>query len=189
MRYLKRKVVLKPLSDEENNDTISEDQPDKPISKQTIQNFKESKVEKEVTTLYETKKAFTSSKNIVKNYGRALTNFALSKTAIPYLLPFLQKEKIELKEFREFISSRKDKINCIVKLRELLLVKKEDTEKIASIRRIFQKISEIFIKFFSVNWIYSSSKLYDKMTHIKCRFKLLRRIRDPENFTYFETVL
>jgi len=189
MRFLKRKVVLLPLSDEENNETINDIQTDKPATKQSIQPFKETKIQKEVATLYEPKKTFTSSKNIVKNYGRALTNFALSKTAIPYLTPILQREVIELKEFREFISSRKDKINCIVKLRELLLVRREDTTKIAAMRRVFQKICEIFIKFFSVNWIYSSSKLYDKMTHIKCRFKLLRRIRDPENFTYFETVL
>jgi len=127
----------------------------------------------------------TSAKNIVKNYGRALANFAASNLALPYLTKLIAQENIRVKDFRRFIASKKKRARCIAGLRQLLVVEREDSEHIAAFKRIFKEVSVIFIKYFSVNWIFSG-KLCDKMTHLKYRFKILRRIRSPEHFTYLK---
>jgi len=44
-------------------------------------------------------KGATSGKNIIKNYGRALQNFAISNMSLPYINPLLQKENTTLKDF------------------------------------------------------------------------------------------
>ena len=127
----------------------------------------------------------TSAKNIVKNYGRALANFAASNLAVPYLNTLIEKEKVRVKDFRRFIASKKKRARCIAGLRNLLVVQDDDSEHVAAFKRIFKDVSVIFIKYFSVNWIFSG-KLCDKITHLKYRFKILRRIRNPEHFTYLK---
>jgi len=132
------------------------------------------------------KKDIQSNKNIIKNYARAMVNFALSSLSAPYLGKVLEKEKdLNLKEFRAFMQEQKEEINSIKNLRELLLIKEGESHKIASYKRIFQAMCVIFVKFFAVNWIYNS-KVCDKLTHLKYRYKILRRIRNPELFTYLE---
>jgi len=126
------------------------------------------------------------NKNIVKNYARVMINFALSNMAYPYVQKLLEREGIDFKQFVTFVSVYKEDVTSIKTLREMLLVQEsEDTPAIASCKRTFKGISEIFIKFFCVNWIYNS-KLADKSLHLSYRFKILRRIRNPEHFTYLE---
>jgi len=127
----------------------------------------------------------TSAKNIVKNYGRALANFASSNLALPYLTVLYRNEESRIKDFRKFIAAKKKQARCIKGLRNLLIAQDDDTEAIASFKGVFKDLSVIFIKCFSVNWIFSG-KLCDKITHLKYRFKILRRIRDPEHFTYLK---
>ena len=127
----------------------------------------------------------TSAKNIVKNYGRALANFASSNLAIPYLTDLVRIENFKVKDFRRFMASKKKQSRCIKGLRDLLIVQEEDNPTIATFKRVFKEISIIFIKYFSVNWIFGG-KLCDKMTHLKYRFKIQRRIQDPEHFTYLK---
>ena len=133
-------------------------------------------------------KGSTSAKNIIKNYGRALQNFAVSNIVLPYLNPALEREEVSLKDFRKYFYSKKKQVRSIAGLRNLLLVSDEDDAQGASFKRIFQEISIIFIKYFSVNWIFSG-KLLNKIAHLKCRFKMLRRIKSPENFTYLKGFL
>ena len=52
-------------------------------------------------------------------------------------------------------------------------------------KRVFKAIGIIFIRDFTVNWVYNS-KIADKLTHLKYRFKMLRRVQNPEFFTYLE---
>lgn len=126
------------------------------------------------------------NKNIVKNYARVMINFALSNMAYPYVQKLLEKEGIDFKQFVTFVSVYKEDVTSIKTLREMLLVEEnKDTAAIAACKRTFKGISEIFIKFFCVNWIYNS-KLADKSLHLSYRFKILRRIRNPEHFTYLE---
>ncbi len=129
----------------------------------------------------------TPSRNIIKNYSRALTTFALSSMALSYLETIIAREGslLTLKDFLDFVKENKKRVNCIKNLREMLLVSPYDDKKIACMKKVFKKICEIFLKFFSVNWIYNS-KISDKMMHMKYRFKMLRRVRNPEFFTYLE---
>jgi len=129
----------------------------------------------------------TPSRNIIKNYSRALTTFALSSMALSYLETIIAKEGslMTLKDFLDFVKENKKRVNCIKNLREMLLVSSYDNKKIAAMKKVFTRICEIFLKFFSVNWIYNS-KISDKMMHMKYRFKMLRRVRNPEYFTYLE---
>lgn len=131
------------------------------------------------------KKEIQSNKNIVKNYARAMINFALSNMARAQLNKILQKECVDLQSFKKFVQAQKEDINSIKKLRELLLITEEDSEKTAALKRAFARISEVFVKFYSVNWIFNS-KVSDKLIHLRYRFKILRRIRNPEHFTYLE---
>jgi len=161
-------------------------EPLKESSNRRLNSKLNSKSQEKKTSPKAGKQKSATTRNIVKNYGRAFINFAVSKLALPYLNPCLQSEGVKLRQFRDYILRQKDKINCIVNLRELLLPHDGDTREVRAYRKIFQTLCEVFIKYFSVNWIYSSGKLYDKMSHLKCRYKILRRIRDPVNFTYFE---
>jgi len=133
------------------------------------------------------KREFQSNKNIVKNYARAMINFSLSATAIPYLNRILKNEikEVNLNDFRMYMQEQKEDITSIKNLRELLLVRWEEDDTVSTFKRVFKEICVVFVKFFSVNWIYSS-KINDKVTHVKYRFKILRRIRNPELFTYLE---
>lgn len=134
-----------------------------------------------------TPKGSTSCKNIMKNYSRALVKFALSKLAIPYLNDMLVSKAADVQTFRQFIKERRARINCIRSLKELLLIEKGDSERLKDIKTAFQQISEIFLKYFSVNWIFSS-KVSDKLVHLKYRFKMLRRIRNPAYFAYLQEI-
>jgi len=131
------------------------------------------------------KKDVQTNKNIVKNYARAMINFALSDMSHTYLNKIITEHGIDHKEFKEFLLTQKEIINSIKTLRDALLIPEGDRSKLSAMKRAFKAISEIFIKFFAVNWIFNS-KINDKTLHLKYRYKILRRIRNPEHFTYLE---
>ena len=132
------------------------------------------------------KKEIQTNKNIVKNYARAMVNFALSEMANQYINKFAPMENIDLKEFKAFVLANKEDINSIKTLREMLMISDDQEHtKIGALKRIFKSVSEIFVKFYSVNWIFNS-KLGDKRLHLRYRFKILRREGNPEHFTYLE---
>jgi len=121
----------------------------------------------------------------MKNYSRAMTTFALSDMARPYLAPILDKSHQKRDAFILFIKSKKKKANCIKGLRELLLVKENDSEETCCLKKAFREISVIFLKFFSVNWIFHG-KIADRIAHLRYRFRILRRVQNPMYFTYLE---
>ena len=126
-----------------------------------------------------------STKTIVKNFGKAIASFALSPLSSPYLSPLLDKEGLNSNKFERFSIEGKDSIEGIDTFRSLLLVKDTDDNQTAACKRVFQGIAEVFIKYFSVNWIYSG-RMVNKKFHLKCRFKMLRRIQNPQLFTYLK---
>jgi len=144
---------------------------------------KEPKIERVATSQ---SSSANSSKNIVKNYGRAISAFILSDISMPYLEPMVKREGVKLEDLRNFISTGKESIDGISSFRGLLLMREGEDKKIKSFKRILGEMSVVFIKYFSVNWIFSS-KLRNKIAHLKCRFKMLRRVLDPEHFTYLKT--
>jgi len=131
-----------------------------------------------------------NSKNIVKNYGKALCAFASSAIAVPYLENIIAKNNfacnVKPGGFMSFIKSKKETINSIESLRKLLVVYEGDTNQITAYKKVFQEISVVFLKYFAVNWIFGG-KLMHKNAHLQFRFKMLRRIQDPEHFTYLKT--
>jgi len=125
----------------------------------------------------------TPNKNIIKNYTRAMLSFAVSKTAVPYLQKFVHQEQsvLNLCEFRTFLKNLKEDMNSIRNLRELLIIKALDSEKVVLFKKMLKMICIVFLKFFSVNWIYNS-RMNDKFIHLKYRFKILKKIKDPKHF-------
>jgi len=121
-------------------------------------------------------------KNIVKNYGKNCALFAISDLAREYRLAILGKEKIA--EFREWIKCKIPKITNIAGFRGMLLVTETDNADVALYKKAFKNISEIFVRDFSHNWIVNSSRINDAKGYLFARFKMLRRIRAPEHFTY-----
>lgn len=125
----------------------------------------------------------SSTKNLVINYGKAIASFAVSQLAVQYLEPLLKAEGVTLQEFIDFISQSKRTIGGIKSFRYLILTTPADTGKVVAFKKIFREIGAVFIKYFSVNWI-MHGKVTHKITYLQYRFKMLRRIQDPENFTY-----
>ena len=121
-------------------------------------------------------------KNIVKNYGKNCASFAIGPIADSIIRQLLTQE--EIPRFKEYIKNKIPKITNIRNFRELLLATEADQPEIAKFKQAFQNASEIFIVNYSVNWIFHSSRINDVKNHLFARFKMLRRIKDPKNFTY-----
>jgi hypothetical protein len=126
-------------------------------------------------------------KNLAINYGKAIASFAASPLALPYLETFLAKEGItgatfSMSQFKQFALRIKSRIGGISSLRSALMVEEGDDERIGAYKRVLQAMGEVFIKYFSVNWILTG-RLTHKMIYLKLRNKMLRRIQHPESFT------
>jgi len=126
-----------------------------------------------------------SGDNIIKNYGRAMTNFAISTPARSYLAVILPRLNVSLQAFYDYIKQRKSSANCIKQLRAMLPIGDEQSEEELNLKKVFQEICIIFLKFFCVNWLYSS-KISEKVAHLKYRFKIMRRVKNPQYFTYLK---
>jgi hypothetical protein len=127
------------------------------------------------------------TKNIVKNYGKAICNFSFSSAAQPYIQDILKREKfsINLEDFLHHLNSKKDSIDSIQSLKELLMIYDDDSNKLKAFKTLYRLIGEVFIKYFSVNWIYNGRLTY-KEAHIKFRNKMLRRLQHPQLFTHIK---
>jgi len=152
----------------------------------SIRENRETKKRNRIPGFCMTPESSRAIKNIVKNFGRAICAFAVSELAKPYLMEFAEKEGVELKDFVEHVHNMKSKIDGLFHFRSLLLKEKGDEPRVIAYKNLFKEISEIFIKYFSVNWIFHS-KVHYKQAHLKFRFKILRRIQKPELFTYLQS--
>ena len=121
-------------------------------------------------------------KNIIKNYGKRCAYFAISNEGINLISYQLNED--EVLNFKIFIRSNISRITNIFNFREMLLVKQDDTIEISKFKKAFQYVSEIFINNYSTKWIFNSPKIKDVKGHLFARFKILRRVRNPEFFTY-----
>lgn len=197
MRLLKQKIYGKtrspPLPKQEEVEENSEGTPPNPepvrtpkIQKKTIKK-KDVSISKASQSSMK-KESQPSSKNIVKNYGKAMCNFVCTDLSKPYRKEIFLEEKINYKNFKSFILTRKEMIESIESLRSLLLVDENDTKEVASFKRTYQYLCLVFLKYFAVNWVYHS-KVTHKLAHVKARFKLMRRIKNPQYFTYLKDFL
>ena len=133
-----------------------------------------------------TPESYRATKNIAKNFGKAICKFAASPLALLYLTSFVEREGVSITKFVAYVESIRHKIDGLQHFRAILLKGDKDTTEITSFKKIFTEISEVFIKYFSVNWIFHS-KVSHKEAHLKFRFKVLRRIQAPELFTYLKS--
>jgi len=85
------------------------------------------------------------------------------------------------------MKEKKETTNSMESLRKLLIEEEGDTQLDVVTKAVFKEVSIIFMKYFAVNWIFSG-KLVHKTAHLKFRFKMLRRIKNPEYFTYLKTL-
>ena len=130
----------------------------------------------------------TQPTKIVRNYAKIFCSFASSGMATPYLKNLIAtkyRDKIELEKFQKFIYNKKEHTFSILTLRTLLLIHPNDEELIKEYKKLFADISIIFLKFYAVNWIFNS-KIKHRIEHLKCRQKMIRRVRNPELFTYLK---
>jgi len=132
-----------------------------------------------------TREDYRATKNIAQNYGRAICNFALSDIAESYIRPILEEFEITSKQFRDYMRKTKAFVDGLHHFRQALLVNQADSPLTRALKQAFRLIGEIFVKYFSVNWIFSGRMEYKK-AYLKYRFKILRRIQNPELFTYIK---
>ena len=126
------------------------------------------------------------SKNIVKNYGKAMATFSLSIVAAPYLQNILLTRGVNMEAFKNFVINNKEKIDGIGTLRNLLFADAtQDDPQLCKLKCAFRDICEVFARDFALNWIFSSRSQY-KSALLEFRFKMLRRVRDPSSFTFLK---
>lgn len=158
--------------------------PKKPESSETIVDVKKSSIS--LTSESQSQAVMhDNTKNIVKNYGKAMCSFAASHLAVEYLQPLALQEKIRVDRFKEYYRCKKELLGSIESFRNLYIEDDSDQEEVKAFKRVFKQISIIFINYFSVNWIFNG-KLTQKQAHLKYRYKMLRRIKNPELFTYLK---
>ena len=188
MRFLKKKVLKaqeKSAEMEDSSDSETHGILSKKIFKndKTITTSNLSKENLPKTHITKTSYEALCIKNLAKNYGRAICNFILSSLCDPYLLPEVEKKQVNLKNFKNYIKDKKNTLDGVEDFRELLLIKGNETPAVQNYKALFQLLGIIFVKYFSVNWIFSG-KLSYKQVYLNYRFKILRRIKNPELFTY-----
>lgn len=128
-----------------------------------------------------------ATKNIVKNYARAICNFISMDIAQEYIDDLAAKFQCDsIDEFKSFVFHNKESVDCIQRFKSMILTTKHDCAKLVVFKKMFQAIGELFIKYFSVNWIYSG-RLKHKKAHLAFRFKMLRRLKNPHLFTYLKS--
>jgi len=187
MRFLKTKISLAVAAVK-----AKELKQNQPLSKVHLQESVESKnivgkkKRERIPGFSFTSEASRATKNIVKNYGKAICTFAVSNAALPYLAQILEEQNLTLKDFTEYMNQMKDLIAGLHHFRSVLLIAENNSSELVAKKKAFIALGEAFIKYFSVNWIYNS-RVFHKEAHLKFRFKMLRRIQNPELFTYLKT--
>ncbi len=194
MRFLKNKIHLKPCPESDESDSeleleekYSSSRYDGNLST-SCENFEFSAIPKQAIVLEkaEAKHDYSqvTSKNIIKNYGKALCSFACSSISESYLHTIIQKKGyqfFDLALFRKYMMSKKKDVQSIESLKRLLIVGVHDGPLVRTYKEVFRELSIIFLKFFSVNWIYGG-RLLHRNAHLKFRFKMLRRVQNPQYF-------
>ena len=128
----------------------------------------------------------TKNKNFIKNvdltYFKAILTFINSHTALPYVKNFIQQENVKFTEFTSFIGQCQESAsNGLQAFRQILVIDEITDAKMASLKRIFKALAEIFIRKYSINWIQQSRLTY-KEEYINYRLKMLRKIQNPVQY-------
>jgi len=193
MRLLKKKIQASLDAQRRTSERVTKDKhsDQKQVTKVRVNDLAEQPIKrKRMKGRAFTPKIYLQTKNIVTNFGKAIASFAISELAVPYLEKIFYElrkngEEVQLAKFVEFVNSARGSINNIDNLRALVLEEENDDQMNILHKRVFRLIGEVFIKYFSVNWIIHGRVTY-KMIHLKFRYKMLRRIQNPSCFTYLK---
>ena len=148
MRFLKKKIALV----EANKAKLQQQHPSNIENSQQESNnsslFVNQKATKQCSRVRteQPSQDVKSTKNISKNFDKAICKFALSSIALPYLQPIVEREEIELKNFVHFINRVKEKIDGLFSFRSVMLIGNEDSHEIKAAKRVFKSIGEIFTR-------------------------------------------
>eukprot|EP00330_Aristerostoma_sp_ATCC50986_P006148 CAMPEP_0114592912 /NCGR_PEP_ID=MMETSP0125-20121206/14616_1 /TAXON_ID=485358 ORGANISM="Aristerostoma sp., Strain ATCC 50986" /NCGR_SAMPLE_ID=MMETSP0125 /ASSEMBLY_ACC=CAM_ASM_000245 /LENGTH=221 /DNA_ID=CAMNT_0001791785 /DNA_START=32 /DNA_END=697 /DNA_ORIENTATION=+ len=128
---------------------------------------------------------FLFSKNIVRNYSKAICRFILSPVSDEYMCDIIKKDNLQVnaKTFKDYIKLQRKSLDCIPALKKLLIVEEYDDIEMAHTKKLFVEMALIFIKYFSVKWIFNSRLSY-KFAYLKFRFSFERRLKNPELFNH-----
>jgi len=115
------------------------------------------------------------TKNIIINYGKAILSFAMSDLAKEYIDKYFHKEELNIASFNDFAAVLKPTISGYKNFEAVFIVKETDSEEIALYRKVLKMLGVVFMKYFSVNWIFHG-KIAHKQVYLQNRFSILRRI-------------
>jgi hypothetical protein len=101
--------------------------------------------------------------------------------ASPYLQSTEKPDNLDLEGFYSFIKESRKRLKSLDDFRNLLIISSRDSQEVSEYKLLFQKIAIIFMKYFSVNWIFAG-RVEAKMAYLKIRGNLLRRLKNPEFF-------
>jgi len=115
------------------------------------------------------------TKNVVINYGKAILSFAMSGLAPEYISRYFSEEKIHLPSFHAFLLETKPKISGYKNFEGIFIAEEKDSPIVALYKKVLKMLGEVFVKYFSVNWIIHG-KVAHKLVYLKHRYLILRRI-------------
>lgn len=184
MRFLKQKVAATQARlarlEKSNKETI-----EKPVKIEVVPKpvpLKKS-ITKKPKAKANSRKMSLVTKNIIKNYGRAIANFASSDLSLPYIESYCKKHPLDVEKFIDYCLIVRDQIQSIETFKDAFISYTCDTPEVMEYKKLFQELAVVFMKYFSVNWIFQGKMLY-KEDYLKFRGALIRRIQDPDSFIY-----
>jgi len=116
------------------------------------------------------------TKNIIINYGKALASFAASDLADPYIKRYFGDQAVDVEKFKKYANEAKAKVAGYESFESLLAAGSNDAPELVLFKTMLKKLGEVFIKYFSVNWIIHG-RVTHKMVYLKHRSIVLRRIQ------------
>jgi len=122
------------------------------------------------------RKCFHLTPKIIKCFGKKICQFIESNSATPYLDNLTQKENIELKDFNDYFIKAHEFFEENGNFYSLLATQMTDDHQMKSYKRITKQISQIFIKYHSLEWILTETGA-NKEIFLKCRLKMLNAVR------------
>eukprot|EP00330_Aristerostoma_sp_ATCC50986_P001356 CAMPEP_0114584034 /NCGR_PEP_ID=MMETSP0125-20121206/7749_1 /TAXON_ID=485358 ORGANISM="Aristerostoma sp., Strain ATCC 50986" /NCGR_SAMPLE_ID=MMETSP0125 /ASSEMBLY_ACC=CAM_ASM_000245 /LENGTH=98 /DNA_ID=CAMNT_0001778051 /DNA_START=140 /DNA_END=436 /DNA_ORIENTATION=+ len=83
---------------------------------------------------------YLSTKNIVRNYGKAICRFALSPVGKEYIFDLIKSKAptMQVNEFLSFIKSYRDKLDCMQAFIDMVKPKEMDDNSVISRKEIMR---------------------------------------------------
>ena len=122
------------------------------------------------------KKCYHLTPRVIKYFGFAICKFIQSSASSHYLRDLMQKENIELDDFVDYFTKACQFFEENGNFYTLLTIQMTDDKKMQTFKRITKQVSQIFIKYHSLEWI-SKQKSTERETLLKCRLKMLNAVR------------